>query len=200
MRISKFRASVLVVLVLSFLGCTQESRDALPTWRHVSEADFSDRQRGQRSEAARARDALSQRLLGELTSALESGGPAGAIPVCRDRAPRIAHEVSAEYGLRIGRTSHRLRNRDNAPPAWAAELVDAKSGETSYLELPGGSLGVLFPIRTAPPCLVCHGETIPTEVTEVLAKNYSDDRATGFRAGELRGWFWIEVPNGTPPQ
>jgi hypothetical protein len=27
-----------------------------------------------------------------------------------------------------------------------------------------------------------------------LAKTYPGDRATGFAAGELRGWFWLEIP------
>ena len=31
-------------------------------------------------------------------------------------------------------------------------------------------------------------------VKEALAASYPADRATGFREGDLRGWFWIEVP------
>jgi hypothetical protein len=27
-----------------------------------------------------------------------------------------------------------------------------------------------------------------------LAARYPDDRATGFAPGDLRGWFWVEVP------
>jgi len=28
----------------------------------------------------------------------------------------------------------------------------------------------------------------------VLAAKYPMDQATGFKEGDLRGWFWIEVP------
>jgi hypothetical protein len=35
---------------------------------------------------------------------------------------------------------------------------------------------------------------IPDEVKQTLAKEYPDDQATGFEEGDLRGWFWIEVP------
>ena len=45
-------------------------------------------------------------------------------------------------------------------------------------------------------CLQCHGKVddLAPEVRDVLAKNYPQDRATGFAAGDLRGWFWVEVP------
>jgi hypothetical protein len=31
------------------------------------------------------------------------------------------------------------------------------------------------------------------DVKEKLATFYPQDQATGFSAGELRGWFWIEL-------
>jgi hypothetical protein len=35
---------------------------------------------------------------------------------------------------------------------------------------------------------------IPAPVAEALARYYPQDAATGFDAGELRGWFWVVVP------
>jgi hypothetical protein len=32
-------------------------------------------------------------------------------------------------------------------------------------------------------------------VREELAERYPADRATGFKVGDIRGWFWVEVPN-----
>ncbi|MFN7177274.1 MAG: DUF3365 domain-containing protein, partial [Thermaurantiacus sp.] len=48
-------------------------------------------------------------------------------------------------------------------------------------------------IPTAPQCLACHGpeEAIAPAVRAAIAERYPDDRATGFRAGELRGAFSI---------
>jgi len=31
-------------------------------------------------------------------------------------------------------------------------------------------------------------------VREQLSTHYPDDAATGYQAGDLRGWFWVEVP------
>jgi hypothetical protein len=44
--------------------------------------------------------------------------------------------------------------------------------------------------------VTCHGgeEDLPREVVGALAEGYPQDQATGFSEGELRGWFWIEVP------
>jgi hypothetical protein len=43
---------------------------------------------------------------------------------------------------------------------------------------------------------MCHGprEMIADEVQTALSAHYPEDRAVGFSEGDLRGWFWIEVP------
>jgi hypothetical protein len=33
-------------------------------------------------------------------------------------------------------------------------------------------------------------------VREELKERYPADQATGFKDGDLRGWFWVEVPKG----
>jgi hypothetical protein len=46
-------------------------------------------------------------------------------------------------------------------------------------------------ITTQPLCLTCHGEAISPEVAAKLSELYPDDRATGFREGDLRGAFVV---------
>jgi hypothetical protein len=134
--------------------------------------------------------------LGKLTDTMASSGPAAAIEVCQKQAPEIAASVGAEYGLAIGRTSHRLRNPKNLPPDWAQTFVDQQEAEPQFVPLADDALGALLPIRLKPQCLMCHGpdEQILPEVREALAENYPQDRATGFQEGDLRGWFWVSVP------
>ena len=43
-------------------------------------------------------------------------------------------------------------------------------------------------------CTACHGEAIAPEVKAALAQSYSEDQATGFKPGQLRGIFWVELP------
>ena len=148
------------------------------------------------ARALAARDALAKRLTTRLTEAMSSGGPAEAIPVCSEEAPRIAAEVSREHNLAIGRTSFKLRNPNNAPPDWADPLIETRPDEPQQVDLPDGTTGILLPITLQPQCLACHGpaDQINEAVAAQLADFYPEDQATGFEAGDLRGWFWVEVP------
>ncbi len=137
----------------------------------------------------------------DLQAALKQGlaqGPRHAIEACQLRAPEIA-AAHAEDGLRVGRTSHRLRNPANAPPAWTLPILDTYRADPSNraprtVALPGGRTGYVEPIVTQALCLSCHGSELSPELAEHLAALYPDDRATGFAEGELRGVFWMELP------
>ena len=84
-------------------------------------------------------------LIGELSEALADGGPPAAIEICATRAPAIAAEVAAEHGVRIGRTSWKLRNPANTPPVWAEPLVDERPEEPRLVADRAGRLGALTP-------------------------------------------------------
>lgn len=60
----------------------------------------------------------------------------------------------------------------------------------------------MLPIKLKKACLTCHGpaDTIAADVKSKLAELYPTDDATGFSEGDLRGWFWIEVPAGLPDE
>lgn len=188
------RAFAPVVVVLLLLGLGACTRQAHYTPITVPTRDPATEARVQRALAAR--DALGKALLGELQGVIQARGPEAAIEVCHDRAGVLAREVAAREGVAIGRTSFRRRTPDNAPPAWAAELVEARAAEAVYLRRDDGALAALLPIQLQPVCVTCHGlpEEIPPTVRAALARTYPLDQATGFRVGDLRGWFWVEVP------
>ena len=151
--------------------------------------------------AKKAAGELGTRLVKRLTAVVEAGGFEGAIDVCKAEAPRIAAEVGTGLGLRIGRTSDRLRSPGNAPPPWAEAAVAAAAGKSAdevaaqAFRNQCGAFGVLLPIPTKGMCLACHGNegALDPGVLPRLARLYPDDRATGFAEGELRGWFWVEL-------
>lgn len=135
-----------------------------------------------------------------LQAALKEGlanGPEAAIDACRAQAPAIAAELSTS-GAEVGRTSHRLRNPANAPRAWVAPLLakalaDPEAAKPESVELAGGAIGYVEPIRMQPLCLACHGEALAPAVAGRLRELYPRDRATGFRVGDLRGLYWVEL-------
>ncbi len=135
----------------------------------------------------------------ELQQALREGmaeGTAAAISACRVRAPQIAERLSRD-GVRVGRTSHRLRNPANAGPGWVAPLLAAyldDPGERAPRAVPlgGGRAGYVEPILVQPLCLGCHGGSLAPDVAARIRELYPEDRAVGFAAGDLRGVFWAE--------
>ncbi len=166
------------------------------SWTELDPARLSPAQQAQAARATKARESLASRLLTRLQGALREGGPGAAIGVCRSEAPRIAAEVGREQGLSLGRTSHRLRNRSNAVPEWAERAVATRREAPLVLAHADGRLAALHPIRVQAACLACHGapEALAPAAREALERDYPSDQATGFAEGDLRGWFWVEVP------
>ena len=191
---SIFLLSLLTAIGLA--GCGDDPGS--PGWTEVATGTLTASQSAQATRAAAARDVLVKRLMSKLAAALEAGGPPAAVEVCQSIAPAEAAAASKETGVRVGRTSHKLRNPANAPPAWTKPFVAARAAEQRFAAHEDGRLGVLFPIRLQKRCLACHGpaDALAEGVGEAIAKHYPDDAATGFKQGDLRGWFWVEVPAG----
>ncbi|MBL8758282.1 MAG: DUF3365 domain-containing protein [Phycisphaerae bacterium] len=174
-------------------------------WRVMAVGSLSGGASAQMARAEEARGLMFGRLQSALGEAMAKPGPdgrpvgaVGAIGVCRDQAPKIAQAVSREKGVMIGRTSDRLRSPGNTAPAWAGGLLAERPTEARVAANADGSLGVVMPIVVASSCLACHGDPGRMEpaVREAIAKAYPKDQATGYKEGDLRGWFWVEVPGG----
>lgn len=197
-------ASLCSSLIVAAIGCrpstpnVNESTSELPASTIVIVADSAVSESDKQAMMA-ARESLFQQLSAALMEALTTGGPAAAITVCSQQAPEIAQAVSQQHHLLIGRTGVRLRNPNNTPPGWAAELTAAKVDTPQFVTLSNGDAAALLPIKLQAQCLLCHGppEMIMDEVKAELARLYPLDQATGFQPDELRGWFWIQKPSGS---
>jgi hypothetical protein len=194
------KGTIVLITLSSFLmaGCQSQSVDS--TVSNASDrlpkiVSGSTPSETEKSKLLAAKDLLFTKLSTRLMDALSTSGPARAIGICQVEAKSIATEVGKEAGVEIGRTGVRLRNTSNQPPAWAKELVAARTNEPVFAELSNGHAAALLPIKLQPQCLMCHGpkEQLIPEVKEQLAKLYPEDSATGFSEGELRGWFWVEL-------
>ena len=140
------------------------------------------------------------RLKMQLKEAMAAGGPVEAVTVCRDAAPQFLTETTSEVGFELGRSSHKLRNPENAPKEAVATYLEkySDSGAKAPVEATktGETWTVIAPIVTQPVCLTCHGDTahFSPELDQALGESYPEDEATGFQAGDLRGVFWAQVP------
>ena len=143
-----------------------------------------------------------------LQQAIQSGGPVNGIAVCREKAAQIATDLGQKQEMLIGRTSLKLRNPDNAPDNW--ELAVLKQFEArkaqgdpvdkleffAVIEDDQGkkTFRYMKAIPTAGLCLSCHGENIDPAVDAKLKELYPNDKARGFKEGELRGAFTLAKP------
>ena len=182
------------------LAASLQAQSPLPpgTWR------IADAPPGLRYSISRADlivVSMQDAMLRELTEALDSGGPEFAMKSCHIDVIGAIQRIGREQGVAAGRTSDRLRSPTNAPRAWAAPLVTAyadrraRDVEGFAVDL-GDKVGVLRPIAERPMCASCHGpaESVRPAVREALGDQFPRDRATGFSEGEIRGWFWVEMP------
>ncbi len=153
-------------------------------------------------EARKVASAMPPKLLAVLQEEIGKGGPESAIHVCRDKAPLMAKAASEQSGWGIRRVSLKNRNVKAIPDAWErAALEDfdrrAAAGESlaalekSEIVTDGGTKVQRYmkALPTQELCLTCHGaaESQSPAVAKQLSQLYPDDKATGYRAGEIRG-------------
>ncbi len=167
-------------------------------------ADQSVEQRVAQSRATA--QSLMQALKSELQGAMQAGGPVNAVAVCQTRAGGITEGQATADGLRIRRTSLKVRNPANAPDAWEESVLrrleirkvageDIKTLEYHEVtEVDGNKIfRWMKAIPTAEVCLACHGgDSVAPDVEAELAALYPQDQARGFAVGDIRGAFSVK--------
>jgi hypothetical protein len=147
-------------------------------------------------------------LKSELETAVKAGGPLKAIEICNTKATPIAEEHSQKLGWKITRTSSKLRNSQNAPDAWETQILQqfekrkangediTKLEHVETVQNSDGSKAIRYmkSIFLSEGCLACHGEELNPELAAKIKELYPDDKATGFKLGDLRGAFSITQP------
>ncbi len=158
-------------------------------------------------QARQAVQELDTALRNALQASLAARGPIASIGQCNIHVPGIADRVSRRQGWRIGRTSLRLRNPDNAPDMWEMGVLEMfEKQKRQGREVAGLEYGALVEkdghktfrymraIPTRPLCLGCHGHDIDEPLAQRLRQRYPDDNAGGFHVGDLRGAYTVSIP------
>ena len=197
------RASALVPLLAALAACSSTPPPAPAATAPASVP-------APRERAQAAAKEFSTTLKAALSAQMAQGGTVAAIGFCHDEAPKIAAQVGATHGVRLGRVAvdGRTRNPANAASAWQAEGLAAFKAQVAVgtppaelvrvaeAGLPDGvAVRMMRGIAVEPVCLACHGKALSPETATALRRHYPDDAATGFDAGDLRGALWVEVPD-----
>lgn len=175
------RAFIVLVVALALPACDRSK---------INESKFEE-------AGAAAVMPFKKSLKTALVAGLEQG-PVNAISVCQLEAPKLA-DAASSGGVRVGRTSRKLRNPSNAPKPWMEPLLDRyesdpESREPAVVLIDDDTVGYVEPIFLQPLCVTCHGETLAPEVAAKIDELYPNDEARGYAAGDLRGVFWAELP------
>ncbi|ALG67646.1 Tll0287-like domain-containing protein [Beggiatoa leptomitoformis] len=148
-------------------------------------------------------------LLKELQSSLQQDGAISTIAVCNEKAPQIAKILAEENNLSLKRISLKNRNAHNGVLTDSQEATvlqsfverQAKGEDLSKVEQltkieKDGQTYYQFmkAIPTGAVCLTCHGEKVDAVLYDKIKAYYPDDKAIGFKEGELRGAFLITQP------
>lgn len=154
-------------------------------------------------EAPKLAEDLKSSLLMNLSKEIQQNGVESAIPFCHTNVKSIAKESAKEriQKYEFGRTSHKIRNENNAPKDWMLPILEKfkgtsfdKDNQKNYKihgTLPNGKKYYAEPLFVQAQCLSCHGEVVSKNVKDKINVFYPKDQATGFKLGEFRGLVWI---------
>ena len=166
----------------------------------------------EKDRAVRIGDAAVMKLMRELKTnlgmALKEGGFPKAIDFCADKAQKLTQKVNRELVVvKVKRVSDRYRNPTDKPDTLDLKVINYFKEKLREGKLPpyyivesekNGERVVIYykPIRVAPFCLNCHGDParMNPEVLRVLKERYPNDKALGYRPGDLRGVFKVVIP------
>lgn len=144
-----------------------------------------------------------QKTLGSnLSQKMKNGGVEAAIPFCNTMAMPLTAKMEAKYEVTIKRVSSKIRNEANSPSR--AELKTIEIYQDLLLSGRGldpviednneNKIHYYAPILMQKKCLTCHGvlgAELTAQTDSLIKSIYPNDKATGFKEGELRGIWSI---------
>jgi hypothetical protein len=143
---------------------------------------------------------LVQKLGGELKTQMQTSGALGALHFCSQNAQILTEQVGKESNTSIKRVSINNRNPINKANKQETALLN----EWSNLVKSGKPLPSHILVKTSDTstsyykpivinneaCLKCHGN-IEGDLAKAIAIAYPEDKATGYKMGDLRGMIVI---------
>ncbi|GAA4842295.1 DUF3365 domain-containing protein [Algivirga pacifica] len=142
-------------------------------------------------------------LAQNLMKAIKTKGTVHALAFCSEQAIPLTDSVAQSLHAYIKRVSDKNRNPKNKANATELAYINAskealakgQSIEPKLITTENSVVGY-YPIVTNSMCLQCHGQPekdIEMASLSKIQQLYPEDKATGYKAGELRGIWVIEM-------
>lgn len=139
-----------------------------------------------------------------LKKEMNKGSVSNAIAACHSGTEKINKQLSAQSGWNITRTALKFRSPKNVPDEWEEKVLQnfekskragASIKQLEFSEIIKKDTQFVFRYMKAIPtsglCLNCHGEKLSVAVKDKLKQLYPEDKAIGFKEGDIRGAFSI---------
>jgi len=148
-------------------------------------------------------DSTQKMLAGNLKKAIAAGGVFHAIEYCNTEAMPITRKMEEKYGVKIKRSSLKVRNPQDRPDENERSLLlhfdslaTAGAPMTPAVRwLDDDHLLYARPIMLNKGlCLSCHGEVgsaVSDSLYAFIRSKYPEDRATGYKLNDFRGMWSI---------
>lgn len=169
--------------------------------KKVSEADIINRTKKLGDSLTKQATAV---FMGKISEKYAEGGYEAAAEFCSMKAYPLTDSLAKEYKVFLKRVSNKNRNPENFPSALEKQVLEAyeysvekgdEIGANVQFIRPGDTILYNKPIRIPSElCLNCHGNSsqISDQVQTILKEEYPNDKATGYKVGDLRGMWSLK--------
>ena len=176
---------------------TQEQREV----KKVSEADIINKTTELGDSITKVAGSV---FMAKISRKYEEGGYEAAAKFCSMNAYPLTDSLADKHKVFLKRVSNNYRNPKNAPSDLENQVLQAYEysvehgddiGSNVQFIRPGDTILYNKPIRIPSEfCLNCHGSPsqISEDVNSILKKDYPQDKATGYKVGDLRGMWSLK--------
>ena len=128
-----------------------------------------------------------------------------AAEFCSKKAKEIAKEVSKDFpkNIKVRRVALKYRNENNKPDSVDKKVLEEMEAALKAQTLKkkpkvvdvNGTKRVYVPLIVEKACTKCHGDLdkMNPKVKDIISKAYPNDKAVGFKVGDLRGAVVAEI-------
>jgi hypothetical protein len=186
------------LLLLFIVGCSSDKNKTTETVDENEQSIYIDKGKQISSNVFEV-------LSSNLSQAMAKGGVAYAIGFCNTQALKLTDSLSAFHDVSINRIAQKARNpinlateNENDIFIMYQSMIDKKKELKPILENRENEIVYYSPILLQPQCVMCHGEVdnqIGVDNYAIIKQFYPNDKATGFKAGDLRGLWKIVFKN-----
>ena len=183
-----FKKIITLSILIGLISCSngfseKEKQEYVVKGKEIAQASFNE-------------------LSSQLMTQMKAGGPAQAVPFCKEEAAPILAKLSSKYDATIKRSSDQLRSCKIEPTERELEIINTynilnaeKKELKPIVKIDEANKKHFYaPIIVKANCLVCHGkvnETMSVKTDSIIKSIYPFDIATGYSEGDVRGVWSI---------